>query len=75
MPPKIKQLTSRLAQAGFVVRKDRGKGSHTMWTHPSLPGTTVVLAVGDGDDAKAYQERDVREALAALDRASGDGDR
>lgn len=71
MPPKIRQLKSRLAKAGFVARKDRGKGSHTLWTHPALPGTTIVLAGGDGDDAREYQERDVRQALAKLERAGG----
>ena len=75
MPPKIRQLKAKLAKAGFVVKKDRGKGSHTVWTHPSLPGATVVLAGGDGDDAKVYQERDVRQALTALGEASGEGDR
>lgn len=71
MPPKIRQLRARLAKAGFVSRRDRGKGSHTLWNHPKLVGLTVVLAGGDGDDAKPYQERDVRQAVAAVERQGG----
>jgi len=30
----------------------------------------IELAGNDGDDARSYQERDVREALARIDAAS-----
>ena len=41
----------------------RGKGSHTWWEHPKLPGYAVNIAGKDGDDAKPYQEKDVYEAI------------
>lgn len=75
MPPRIRELKAWRRRAGFVWRRDRGKGSHTIWTHQSLPGLNVVLSGGDGNDAKEYQERDVRQALAALDRTRAEGDR
>jgi hypothetical protein len=64
MPRKIRQLKADLRRAGFVERKGRGKGSHTMWEHARLPEITVVLAGRDGDDADHYQEKQIREAIA-----------
>ena len=43
-----------------------GKGSHTVWLHPSLDAT-IVLSGNDGDDAKPYQQRDVELALRKLE--------
>ncbi|MDQ6662358.1 MAG: type II toxin-antitoxin system HicA family toxin [Chloroflexota bacterium] len=64
MPPKIRQLKANLARAGFVERP--AKGSHTMWVHPRLPETPVVVSGKDGDDAQKYQMRDVAKALKEL---------
>ncbi len=64
MPRKIRELKAALRQAGFAWRP--GKGSHQLWRHPALPKTAVNLAGNDGDDAKPYQERQVRDALADL---------
>jgi predicted RNA binding protein YcfA (HicA-like mRNA interferase family) len=64
MPPKIRQLKSQLSKAGFVMRP--AKGSHTYWTHPMLPGTSVTIAGKDGRDAKPYQIKDVEEHLKRL---------
>ena len=61
---KIRQLKADLRRAGFVEEADRGKGSHSRWHHPAEAGTRVILAGHEGDDAKPYQERDVREAIA-----------
>lgn len=60
MPPKIRELIEHLKRAGFVDRG--GKGSHRNFTHPncSLP---VTLSGNPGDDAKPYQERQVRMAI------------
>ncbi len=69
MPRKLRQLRSDLRQAGFTSRPGRGKGSHTYWEHPLVPGEEVTLAGKDGNDAKPYQEKDVRDALAALGAA------
>ena len=62
MPRKIRQLIADLEQAGFVNRG--GKGSHRNFTHPK--GLRVTLSGGAGDDAKHYQERDVKRALATV---------
>ena len=64
MPLKIKKLRSALAKAGFTERS--GKGSHTFWTHPKLPAETVTISGKDGDDAKPYQIKDVRDVLKLL---------
>lgn len=62
MPRKVRQLVADLAAAGFVNRG--GKGSHRNFAHPK--GVRVTLIGGLGDDAKTYQERDVRRALSAV---------
>ncbi|MGK7928785.1 MAG: type II toxin-antitoxin system HicA family toxin [Spirulina sp.] len=64
MPKKIRELKAMLLKAGFTYRP--GKGSHTVWSHPQLEGS-VTLSGQDGTDAKRYQEKDVRNALEALD--------
>ena len=59
MPRKLRQLMADLEKAGFVNRG--GKGSHRNFSHPK--GLRVTVSGGAGDDAKHYQERDVRRAL------------
>ncbi|HRY51976.1 MAG TPA: type II toxin-antitoxin system HicA family toxin [Candidatus Paceibacterota bacterium] len=59
MPRKLRQLIADLDQAGFVNRGCHG--SHRNFTHPK--GVRVTLSGQAGDDAKHYQERDVRRAL------------
>ena len=39
-----------------------GKGPHRKFQHPKLSGS-VILSGGDGDDAKDYQEKQVRSAI------------
>ncbi len=63
MPKKIRELKSLLLRAGFTWSP--GKGSHTKWLHPLLPGE-LTLSGKDGDDAKPYQEKDVNNALQRL---------
>lgn len=70
MPRKIRQLRSDLRRAGFVLDKERGKGSHNVWEHPDVGAAFVTLSGKDGADAKAYQEKDVRDAIALVQRAS-----
>ena len=62
MPRKVRQLIADLEKAGFVDRG--GKGRHRNFTHPQ--GLRVTISGGAGDDAKHYQERDVRRALDAV---------
>lgn len=62
MPRKVRQLIADLEKAGFVNRG--GKGSHRNFAHPE--GLRVTVSGQGGDDAKHYQERDVRRALDAV---------
>ena len=63
MPSKVGELVAQLQRAGFGNRG--GKGIHKYILHPDL--STPVAASGKlGDDAKPYQIRAVREALAEL---------
>ena len=64
MPVKIRELKARLRKAGFYSRP--GKGSHTVWKHPDLPGVRLVLSGADSDDAQRYQEADVQSTLEKL---------
>ena len=59
MPRKIRQLLMDLKRAGFVSRG--GKGSHKNLLHSK--GVRVTISGQLGDDAKPYQEREVREAI------------
>ena len=66
MPRKIRELAKDLTKAGYVYDSRRGKGSHRWYEHPR-PGVPAVNLAGKlGDDAKPYQEDDVRDALEAL---------
>ena len=65
MPRKVRQLIAELEKAGFVNRG--GKGSHRKFIHPR--GQRVIVSGSPGDDAKHYQERDVRRALATTNES------
>lgn len=64
MPRKVRQLIADLERAGFVNRG--GKGSHRNFLHPS--GARVTLSGHPGDDARPYQEREVRRGIAESQR-------
>jgi predicted RNA binding protein YcfA (HicA-like mRNA interferase family) len=64
VPRKIRQLIADLAHAGFSLAPGGGKGSHRKFRHPRLPGS-VILSGHDGDDARPYQEKQVRNAIQA----------
>lgn len=66
MPRKVRQLKADLLREGFTWRP--AKGSHTVWTHPLLPGESVSLSGNDGNDAQPYQEQKVRAILEKLRR-------
>jgi predicted RNA binding protein YcfA (HicA-like mRNA interferase family) len=67
MPPKIRQLKAELRKAGaYQVSQE---GSHTKWKHPLVPATTLILSGHDGDDAKPYQEKNVRYLLRQATKA------
>ena len=65
VPKKIRELKSMLSKAGFACRA--GKGSHTVWSHPRLP-ESLTLSGNDGQDAKPYQEKQVKRMI---DRTGG----
>lgn len=48
----------------------RAGTSHQIGIHPLIPDLEVNLAGQDGNDAKSYQERDVREAVRRADEVS-----
>jgi len=66
MPRKIRELEADLRREGFS--RQPGKGSHRRYIHPLYPGH-VLISGGEGDDAKPYQEREVREAVEKLREA------
>jgi len=56
---RFRQLIADLETHGFVNRG--GKGSHRNFLHPS--GVRITLSGAAGDDAKHYQERDLKRAI------------
>ena len=70
MPRKLRQLKADYRKRGFIEDKRGGKGSYSKWTHPLLPGLTIVLSGRDGDDAEPYQERDLQKAVERVRKVS-----
>jgi predicted RNA binding protein YcfA (HicA-like mRNA interferase family) len=64
MPRKIRELIQDLTDAGFYEIRG-GKGSHRKFAHLRYRGA-VTLSGKLGDDAKPYQERQVRRAIEEL---------
>jgi len=62
MPPKIRELIRDLESAGF--RNEGGKGSHRKFRHAN--GTIVVISGNAGNDAKPYQIREFKCAIAEV---------
>ena len=60
MPRKIRQLIADLEKAGFINRG--GKGSHRNFTHPNCL-RPITISGKLGGDAKAYQERAIKQAI------------
>ena len=67
MPRKIRELIRDLREAGFYEIPGGGKGAHRKFTHARYPGA-VTLSGQTGDDAKQYQERQVRQAIERVKR-------
>ncbi len=59
MPRKIRELIDDLKRAGFAERG--AKRGHRVYKHPD--GRLVSISGDPGDDARAYQERQVRRAI------------
>ncbi len=62
MARKIRQLITDLTDAGFHEIRGGGKGAHREFAHVRYPGA-VTLSGKPGDDAKPYQETQVRRAI------------
>jgi predicted RNA binding protein YcfA (HicA-like mRNA interferase family) len=66
MPRKVRELIRELERAGF---RDRGgRGSHRNFEHPG--GARVTISGQEGD-ARPYQEREVRRAIAESEQPEG----
>jgi len=66
MPRKVRELVADLQKAGFSLMP--GKGSHRKFKHPKFPGA-VTLSGKAGDDAKPYQERQIKRAIEITNEA------
>ncbi len=66
MPRKIRALLKDYRKAGATVDIRRGKGSHRIISHPSYKGS-ITLAGAENQDAKHYQEKELREFLDEID--------
>ena len=62
MPRKVRELVNDLRDAGFELVRGGGKGSHRKFTHVDFP-EAVTVSGKDGDDAKKYQEQQVKRAI------------
>lgn len=60
MPRKIRNLIQDLIRAGFIDKG--GKGSHRNFVHPNCK-RPITLSGKPGDDARKYQERDVKRKI------------
>ncbi|MBF0343249.1 MAG: type II toxin-antitoxin system HicA family toxin [Nitrospirae bacterium] len=65
MPRKIRELVHDLKDSGFYEISGGGKGSHRKLTHARYAGA-VTLTGKSGDDAKAYQKKQVKQAIEAV---------
>ena len=65
MPRKIRELILDLKAAGFYEIMGAGKGSHRKFTHAKYSGA-VTLSGKAGEDAKHYQERQVKQAIESV---------
>ena len=67
MPKKVRELVADLTQASFVQIGGAGKGSHRKFTHPRY-ARAVTLSGKPGDDAKPYQEKQVKQVLEEVQK-------
>ncbi len=64
MPRKIRELLRDLEKAGFKNRG--GKGSHRNFEHQF--GSQITISGKPSDDAKPYQEREVKRKIEEAKR-------
>lgn len=63
MPRKVRELEADLSKEGFTGQP--GIGSHRRWVHALYPGH-VAISDREGNDAKPYQEKAVRQAIQTV---------
>lgn len=68
MPRKVRQLLADYLAMGYTVVSKQGKGSHRKLRHP-LVSDSYMLTGQEGADAEPYQEKQLRKARAALEKA------
>lgn len=66
MPRKVRELIEDLQTSGFREIAG-GKGSHRKFVHDRYPGA-VTISGHSGDDAKIYQEKQIKRALELVRR-------
>lgn len=66
MPRKVRELVQDLKRAGFYEISGGGEGSHRKFAHANYNGA-VTLSGQAGEDAKSYQESQVKQAIEAVD--------
>lgn len=64
MPRKIRELVDDLKEANFYEISG-GKGSHRKFTHANYAGA-VTISGKAAEDAKPYQEKQVKQAIATV---------
>ena len=64
MPRKIRQLLADLKRGGFTNRG--GAGNHRNYEHPK--GMRVTISGKLGNDAKPYQEKEVKKRIEESQR-------
>jgi len=57
----------RRPRTSGVCARSRGKGSHRKFRHQKFPGA-LILSGHDGDDARHYPEKQVRNAIRAASK-------
>lgn len=67
MPGKIRELIQELKKTGFYEIRGGGKGAHRKFAHVNYAGA-VTLSGQAGDDAKPYQEQQVKQAVGQVKR-------
>jgi hypothetical protein len=67
VPRKLRKLRADLRRHGARVSSQ--VGSREKWKHPLVRDEYAILAGADGDDAKPYQEKDVKRLIQAIQAA------
>ncbi len=67
MPRKVRELIKDLSDAGFYRIVRGGKGSHRKFAHANYLGAVTVSGT-DGEDAKHYQERQIKKAIEEVSK-------